>query len=388
MTKNQSNDKIVLAHKIRIYPNSTTRKYLEGCFGYSRYCYNKGLELWNKLYKDGKKPNARKVRDYYKRNIPKEDWEKQYSPNILDNAITNLEHGFNLFYKKITKHPKFKKKGKCKESFTINRKNDSTIRIINNKLYLPKFKYGMRLSEEIRFDGVIKKCTITKRANQYYASFTIELSSQEQSNLFKNTKSNYVGIDANLGHYDISVKKKSRQNFPYKELKVYYEKISYYQKRLSRKKRNSNKYNVLRTKIQRLYLRIFNIQNDWLHKFTTKMIKRFHNICIEDLNIKGMVKNKHLGKYILRSSFYRFKLLLTYKSELHGSNLIIADRFYPSTQRCARCGNIKRNKEKLTLSDRTYVCYKCGFKMDRDKNSSYNLKYYGMKMGKVYYLMT
>lgn len=366
---------MLISQKIRIYPNKSTIEYIKGCFGYYRFIYNNALSIWNEMYENGENPNGRKVRDFYKRNL-KKDWESTYSPNLLDNSIRNLERGFKMFYKKNNRHPKFKSRKNSKNSFTINKKNESTIRIKNNKVYLPKFEYGIKLSEKIRFKGIIKECTVSERANKYFISFIIEV---DEEIFTKNNNKKFVGIDANIGHFNIS-EKNHNYDFPLKELNKYYSKISYYQKILSRKQKESNKYFKTKTKLQNIYYKIYNIQNDWLQKFTTMIVRKYHFICIEDLNINGMLKNKRLSKHIIRSLFYRFRVILEYKSNLYGNELIIADMWYPSTQRCARCGNIKKDNNKMKLSDRVYRCKQCGLTVNRDKNSAYNLKIYAKNM--------
>ncbi|QXN67982.1 IS607 family transposase [Listeria phage LPJP1] len=322
---------MIISQKIRIYPNKTMQLQFKDFFNYSRYSYNVSLNIWNEMYINGNKPNERKVRDEYKRKL-KPEWDN-FPPNIFDNTCKNMAYGWKRFFTSNSGKPKFKNKRKAKSSFTINRKAESTIRIINNRLFLPKFKYGVKMSESIRFNGDIKICTITKRANQYFASFCIDT---DDSMYHSNQNLPTVGIDANIGHFDIS-EENHRFNSPLKNLIPLYKKISLYQKILSRKVNNSNKYNKVKIKLQNIYLKIQNIQDDWLHKFTSYVIKNYHTICIEDLNVKGMLSNRKISKSISRSLFYRFKVQLQYKSILYGNTLIIADRWFPSTQICSCC---------------------------------------------------
>ena len=351
-------------------------KQLEGMFGYSRYSYNATLALWNEIYGNGEKPNERMVRDKYKQTM-KNEWEKEYPPNIFDNACKDMAFGWDMFFKRISRRPKFKSKRKSKESFTINRKNNSTIRIKNGRLFLPKFKYGIRMSENIKYDGIIKLCTISKRANQYYTSLTIDTNEEFYRSLSTLPS---VGIDANIGHFNIS-EDIHGFNTPLNNLTPLYERISYYQKLLSRKVKGSNKYNVVKIKLQKLYLKIQNIQDDWLHKFTSHIIQNYHKICIEDLNVKGMLINRKISKKISRSMFYRFKMFLQYKCNMYGNELVIADRWFPSTQICSCCGHRKEGNDKLKLSDRIYICNNCDEVMDRDYNSACNLKLYAERVG-------
>ena len=369
---------MILSQKIRIYPNKTMCKQFEEFFGYARYSYNMGIALWKEMYEAGEKPNERKVRDKYKRSL-KQDWEASYPPNIFDNSITHLAGGYKRFFNRMGNKPKFKSKRKAKKSFTINRKDPSTIRIKNGRLFLPKFKYGVKMVENIRFEGCIKLATVTKRADQYYVTLSIEL--DDDSYLYRS--GDYlptVGIDANIGHFNISENDHNFQT-PLASLVPLYEKIAYYQRRMSRKIHGSNKYNAMKTKLQKLYLKIQNIQDDWLYKFTTHIVQNYHKICIEDLNVKGMLSNRRIARSISRSLFYRFRVQLQYKCEMYGNELIIADRWFASTQLCSMCGFRKEGEDKLKLSDRIYHCNNCGESLDRDYNSACNLKLYAERVG-------
>jgi putative transposase len=374
---------LILTQKIRIKPNKTTIKLLNQYFGYSRYIFNQGLDLWNKNYKENLKPNGRKIRDELK-SLKKEndyEWEKALSPQILDTSVEDLEHSFKMFFKGINKYPKFKSKRKSKKSCRFYRKNDSTIRIKKDKLFLSKFPYGIKLTESIKIKGIIKTCTIsTTAADKYFASFSIELNEEEENSLFKNEKDNFCGID--LGIKEFAVIGNENNEFThvksfYNELKPYYEKIKRYSRLMSKKQYNSNKYIALKTKIQNTYLRIKNKQNDFLNKLTTQIIKDYKTICIENLNTRFMIKNRKLSERASKSLFYNFRVKLEYKSKLYGNNLILADRFFPSTQKCSSCGNIKTKKDKLGLKDRVYICEECGCIVDRDENAAINLLDYG-----------
>lgn len=377
---------MILTHKMRIYPSSNDCKYIESVFGYARYCYNKGLATWQSLYKNNtKRINGKMIRNILKSD--KQEWENKYCPSVLDSAIEDLEHAFNNFFNKNMKNhkqPKFKKKDNNKNSFRYYRKNDSSIRIKGNRLYMSKFKNGIKLSEKIRFEGVIKTCTISRKADKYFASFSIEVDDNNLPKL-KKCKSviEYAGIDLGIKTfaivgYEVNNQRKYKSfKGKTKKLKKLYTKISYYQKRLSKKIKGSNNYNVMKTKLRRLYLRINNIENDYLHKLTNKLLKKFNVITIEDLNVSGMIKNKKLSKSIQKSLFRKFRTFLVYKSKIYNKRIIIADRMFPSTQTCSCCGFVKTKNLKLNLSNRIYVCNNCGFKEDRDNNASYNLKLYG-----------
>ena len=364
--------KTILTHKIHIKPNKTICKLLDNYFGYSRHIYNRGLALWNDEYLKGNKPNGRKIRDIIKSN-PLE-WYS-LSPQVLDTSIEDLDKAFKMFYRKIAKYPKFKSKRNEKKSCRFCRKNDSSIRIKGNKLYLSKFPYGIKMMELPRFNGTIKTCTISKKADRYYASLTIELSNE----LVKTNSKDYCGIDLGLKTFVVlsdNIDDTYESNYPSK-IKAYYAKRDMLNKKLSKKVKGSNRFNVMKTKLQRTYVRIHDLQQDYLQKLTTWIIRKYGIITIEDLNVKGMLKLRKLSGKVYQSLFYHFKVLLQYKSKLYGNKLVIADRWFPSTQLCNCCGQSKYGDAKLKLSDRTYTC-ECGYTNDRDVNASLNLRDYGL----------
>ena len=166
-----------------------------------------------------------------------------------------------------------------------------------------------------------------------------------------------------------------------------YAQIKYYQRLLSRKRKvngkkatQSNQYFKVITKLQRCYKRVTNIQNDLLHKFTTEIYHNYDTVVIEDLDVKAMQMSKK-AKNLHRSLFGKFRYQMEYKADKFGKELIIADRFYPSTQKCSNCGHVKTGDDKITLSGNKkhgtkhneYICYECGFEADRDKNAVLNL---------------
>jgi len=360
---------------MEIKPNNTLKQEFEKYFGYTRYCFNKALDTWKKEYKAGNKPTSRKVRDILKAN--KEEWESEYSPMVHDTAIENLDKAYKMFFKKIGRFPRFKSKRKAKKSFRFQRRNDSTIRIQGNRLYLPRMPYGIKMTETLRFNGVIKEVTISKRANKYFASFVIAM--EDGSLPSRKSTNNYCGIDLGLKTFAIIADNEYFYDEQYpSKLKALYAKKNYLNKKLSKKNKSSNKFNVMKTKLQKVYLDIYNLQRDYLNKLTSWIIKKYDIICIETLNIKGMLKLRTLSGKLYNSLFYIFRKMLEHKSKTHGNKLINADRFFPSTQTCSHCGNVKKSDNKMKLSDRTYYCDKCGTELDRDDNAAINLRQYGL----------
>lgn len=367
---------MIVSQKIRIYPNKTVQEQFKEWFDYRRFNYNRGLRVWNEMYNNGEKPTERRVRDKIKREL-REDWESTLPPNILDNAIADLGSAWNNYFKKISRRPRFKKKKDELQTLTFNRKNDSTIRFKGGKLLLPKIKYPVKMSESMRFDGTVKTCTIVRQNNLYFASMNIEV---DNDYFHRSCPDGTVGVDLNIGHFDIS-ESSHRFDFPKEKLKFHYNRVKIYQRLLSKKKRNSNKKEVVKAKLLREYYRISCIRRDWLQKFTTYLIDNYQTICIEDLNVKGMLKNKYLSRHISGSMFRSFRDIMEYKCNIYGNTLVIADKWFPSTQTCSNCGNVKKGDKKLKLSDRKYHCDCCNKIIDRDFNSACNLKIYAEGVG-------
>ena len=192
-----------------------------------------------------------------------------------------------------------------------------------------------------------------------------------------------TAVDANVDHFDTT---DGRVTLKPELLNPLYDRVNHYQRVLSRKRCknpkaiHSKSYQVTRTKLQRTYERITNIQTDLLHKFTTDLYQQYDTIVIEDLDVKKMQMSKR-AKNLHRSLFGKFRRMMEYKARKFGKTLIIADRFYPSTQRCSACGFIKTGEDKITLfgnqkhgtRHNEYICYHCGYKDDRDHNAVLNL---------------
>ena len=402
--------------QVRLYPNKTMQTILDSLCDYRRYCWNQGLELWNTLYEarliglpvelrakikasltdktiefSGEEqalralfpaPAERKVRDELV--AQKADWQTTFSSRVLQLAIKDLAVAWNLFFNnpKTANKPGFQSRKKPKQGF----KTDSA-RIKNGRLVLEQPRAYKGEWSSIRFkgaaipDGSLKLCAITRTKGKYIATITMGVETVELPKTGKKT-----AVDANVDHFDTT---EGRTSLKPESLDPLYERVRTYQRQLARKRkvnknyRNSKGYQATRAKLQETYERIRNIQNDLLHKFTTDLYREFDTVVIEDLDVKGMQMKKK-AKNLHRSLFGRFRQFMEYKAEKFGKTFILADRFYPSTQRCSRCGHIKTGDEKITLSGNAkhgtkhheYVCYECGYEDDRDHNAVLNLLAY------------
>ena len=379
---------MIRVQKVRLYPNQTMKKVLDDLCDYRRYCWNKGLALWNDMHDaslilNDKKlsPSERKVRDELVAN--KEDWQYQLSARCLQLAISDLGKAWSSFFNKTMPDwgkPKFKSKKDARQGFKTDR-----AKIINGKLRLDK-PHGVKTWYDIKFkgaknlDGELKVVSIYRENGKYWASLPFDVEIDKKGKTGKKT-----AIDVNVGHFNYT---DGQINTLPANLSKLYERIKFYQRQLARKRvvngknaTKSNNYVKTRAKLQRDYRKVANIQHDIIHKFTTKLVSDYDKIVIEDLDVKKMQMTHVASKGLQRSLFGLFRQILTYKVNWYGKELIIADRYYPSTQRCSNCGNVKIGEDKVGLDGNKkhktkhneYICYECGFEIDRDENAVKNL---------------
>ena len=376
------------ARKIELRLNEEQKKIFDRAFGYSRYIYNKALDEWKRMYEAWKednsqtRPNNRNVRDNLKAS--KEDWEKDQLNMILETSVEDLAKAFNMMWKGCSKYPKYKSRRNQKDSCRFYRKNKYSLQIKgekSNKLKLAGISSLIHMKEHLQLkEGyTIQEVTISRKANRYYAGILTRYA-QDIKKSSKNDS--YVGID--LGVKDFAIINDNKGLYKrYKSLNSkiipLHNRIDIYDKILSRKCYGSNNYEKARTKLNRTYERINNIKKDFLHKLSTHITNKYKYICIEDLKVSNMIRNKNLSKYISQQGWREFRTMLEYKAERNDCKIIVADRWFPSSQICSCCGNVLQGNEKIKLSQRVYHCHECGNKIDRDYNAAVNLKLYGMR---------
>lgn len=373
---------IVRTDKVRLYPNAKMKIVLDELCDYRRFCWNKALETWNDMYQismifDNKtlRPNHYKVRNAL--IATKEDWQYTLSSRVLQQAVADLAKAWDNFFSKVQPgygKPKFKSKRAPCQGFKTDR-----ARIVDGKLRLDKPHKTPHEWSDIKIrglqtvDGDLRIASIYRKNNRYYAALVFKTSCQTKS------KSNLkTAVDCNVGHFDYSDGKVSI--LP-PRLNRHYAKIKHYQRQLSRKVKTSHNYAKTRTKLQREYVKVSAIQHDLMQKFTTHLVKTFGTIVIEDLDVRRMQMSHIASKGLHRSLFGYFRQALTYKCDWYGNTLIVADRLYPSTQRCSACGFVKTGDDKITLTGNAkhntkhheYICYECGYCDDRDMNAVKNL---------------
>ena len=375
---------MIKGYKIQIYPNKEQKKLIEKHIGACRFIWNYMLNLQNENYKAGNKYISRfdMIRSLTPLKKQKEyQWLKEISATSINNICTDLDKDFKGFFKKEHKYPNFKSKKKSKKSYPVCEsrfyfKDSKHIQI--QKLGVVKCKTDFKIPiGKRKFSNV----RLSKELNKYFISFGLECENQVQ-------QLNDYSMGVDLGVKDLAVVSYGDNSLVFhninksSKMKKLNRELKHLQRNISRKyeaNRQENKYvktnNIMKEeeKLRKIYKKISDIRNNYIHQTTHKLIELLpKRVVMEKLNILGMMKNKHLAKAIGEQNFYKFIEYMKYKCEWNGIEFIQVDRFYPSSKKCSCCGNIKKD---LKLSDRVYVC-KCGLNINRDLNAAINLKNY------------
>ncbi|MDM0965160.1 transposase [Clostridium perfringens] len=389
--------KLKRAYKVEINPTDEQKSKIHQTIGVSRFVYNFYIAHNKEVYeKEGKFVSgmdfSKWLNNEYIHKNQDMKWIKEVSSKATKQAIMNGDKAFRDFFKKAKGFPKFKKKKNqdVKAYFPKNNKTDWTIE--RHRVKIPTLGW-VRLKEfgYIPTNSIVKSGTVSQKADRYYVSILVEETDIKISNSnigIKIFNHNNEGIGIDLGIKDFAICsngnkfKNINKTSTFKKIE---KKLKREQRKLSRKYkdlkiRNKNikegratGQNIQKqvVKVQKLHQRLRNIRTDYINKTVFSIIKQKPSyIIIEDLNVKGMMKNKHLSKAIASQKFFEFKTKLTVKCKENHIELRIVDRFYPSSKTCSSCGKVKRD---LKLSDRIYKC-DCGFTIDRDLNASINLK--------------
>ncbi|NEO80277.1 transposase [Moorena sp. SIO4G3] len=330
--------------------------------GFSRWVYNWGLAMWKDAYNEGLNPNIKTLKRLFTNHVkPEYPWMRELSSKVYQYAFINLAEAFKRFFKGWGKYPRFKCKGR-NDRFTIDN-SGRPIRLGGLIHNLPFLKQ-VRTFEPLP-DCLTKKVTIYKKAGEWYISLSIEKT-------FEATLKERERVGVDFGIKTLAV---LSSGVEFKGLKPYrnaQRKLSRVQRKLSKKVRGSQNYSKTQLEVQKLHRRVADMRKDYLHKMTTYIAKNHSVVVIEDLNVSGMMANHKLAKVIGDLGLYEARRQLQYKCERYGAKLVVADRFFPSSQLCSSCGN----KQPMPLSERIYECGCCGNKIDRDWNASMNLESY------------
>lgn len=355
-------------YKFRLEPTEDQKILLNKHFGSVRFVYNYFLNQRKEEYLNNKKSLNYYDQSKYLTDIKKNEktsWLKEINSQTLQYSLNCLDIAYQGFFNKRTKFPNFKSK-RSKNSFTV----PQNVGVKGVKLVIPKFQEGIQMIMERKVTGTIKKATLSRTPTGKY--FVSILSEKEYTPV--PTTGKKVGIDLGLKDFLVlsTGSKVKRGRF----LKQLEHQLKLNQKHLSRKTKDSKRRERQRLKVARIHEKIANSRMDLIHKTSLDLVKNFDVIYLEDLNIKGMVKNHKLAKSISDVSWGKFIEVLTYKANWNDKEVIHIDRFFPSSKTCNGCGWINNS---LTLNDRSWKC-KCGLEVDRDINAAKNILNEGLRL--------
>ena len=351
------------SYKFRLLPTEEQRVLIEKHFGCVRFVYNHFLAERQKAHTAEKRNLHNSMCSKMLTSLKQEnEWLQEVTGMSLVCSLANLDTAYTKFFKKKAMFPKFKKKGQGDSFYTyqcIHLRPD-------NHIQLAKFgKKGIRFIQHRDIKGKIVNVTVSKSATgKYYASICCEL--PKEAALPKTGKS--IGID--LGIKDFAISSDGQRFTNPKFQKQYAKKLKQKQKALSRKTKGSNRRQKAKLDVAKVFEKITNSRQDMQHKVSSRLVKDYDLIALENLNVKGMVKNKHLSAAVSDAAWSSFVSKLKYKAEWAGKEVVVIDRFYPSTKTCHVCDHIN---EELTLKDRQWTCPKCETKHDRDVNAAKNI---------------
>lgn len=359
----------MIAHKIALDPNNVQATYFARASGTARFAYNWALAEWQRQYEackvDSSLPKPSQMALRRQLNSIKGEkfpWMLEVTKNAPQMAIIQLGAAFKNFFAGRAKPPKFRKKG-INDRFSLT--NDQ-FSIDGSSIRIPNLGW-VRMRETLRFTGKIMSATVSRVADRWFVSLTVD--TPDDSHRPKAKNQGVVGVD--LGVSALATLSTGENITGPKAHKALLSRLQRLSRNLSRKVKGSENRKKAKIKLSRLHARIGNIRKDALHQLTTDLTCRFHTIGIEDLNVRGLVKNRHLSRAVSDMGFFEFRRQLAYKAAQRGGTIVVADRWYPSSKTCSGCGH---KLETLPLAVREWACPACGSVHDRDVNAAINLK--------------
>jgi putative transposase len=359
---------MILSHKIQLDPTVKQRIALAKACGCARFAYNWGLAEWKKQYENGEKPNANSIKIKFN-EIKKEKypWIYESPKDANQQAFTNLGNAFKRFFKKQGKYPKFKKRG-VHDSFYVSNDKFST----NGFTAKLPLIGEVRMFEKLRFKGKIQSGVVSRIADKWFLSISVDVGDKKKRPTGKRNK--IIGVD--VGIKDFAVTSRGEKFEGPKALRNNLKKLRRESKSLLRKQKGSNRSFKAKLRLSKTHYRIKCLRNDFINKLTTKLCRENQAIVIEDLAVSNMLKNRRLSRAISDCGWGELKRQLDYKSKIWNTEILVADRFYPSSKVCSQCGVVK---DSLSLSERVFHCPECGLTIDRDVNAAKNLCTLGLR---------
>ena len=371
------------AVKIRLYPNKEQATMINKLLGCYRVVYNQCLARKIKSYEETKtSENLSTLGHFVHYELLKDDnfiWLREQNTKVLKQAVKDMLSAYKNFFERHTGYPKFKSKHDNNQSCrfelgAISKRNDYTtyhlsLANIRNVKFRCNEKYAQYLQ---KYKSNIKQATLSKLpCGEYYLSILVDgglTHKVKESNAA-------VGIDLGVKDFVITSDGEVFDNLHFKKSET--KKIKRLQRKLSKKQKGSNNRNKVRIKLAKVYKKINDRKQYYLHAISNSLIDENQVICMEDLNVKGMVKNHNLAESICEMNFGEFRRMLEYKANWYNRKIVLVDRFYPSSKTCHNCGCINKD---LKLSDRQWICPVCGEIIERDYNAALNILDEGLRI--------
>ena len=361
----------ILGQRIRLNLNDVQETRMERCVGAARFIFNLGLARWQEVYKAGGKPNWRTINaEVNARKSGDLAWLREIPWAVPNNALQDLNIAFSNFFRRVKSgdrkvgYPRFKSKKRDKPAFAIEGR---AIIFDGKRVKLPKFGW-VRTRQELRFPGKILSARFTKHAGHWYVSVQVEV---ESSWVYPHRCETQAVVGVDLGVKDLAVLSDGTRVPAPRILRRLEAKLRMLNKRLSRRLRGGKNWFKTKTQLGKLHERMANIRKDVTHNLTARLVRDFRWIGIEDLNVKGMAANSHLVKSVMDAAMAEVGRQLSYKAPLAGSEVVVADRWFPSSKTCSDCRVVFTG---LKLGIKSWVCESCGSVHDRDGNASINLR--------------
>lgn len=357
--------------KFRIYPNKRQKALINQTLGCCRLVFNKGLAMRNEAFANGEKANYGQTSAMLTNLKKQEEYSflKEVDSIALQQSLRDLDRAFKNFFEKRSRHPQFKSKHNHHQSYRTINQGDN-IRIVDKHIKLPKLGFvKVRQSMEV---GHINNATVERTpTDKYFVVLNVDFVPETRPN-----EGGVIGIDVGIKEFYSDSNGNTVDNPKY--LKKSQRKLIREQRRLSRKQKGSNNRNKQRKRLALVHEKITNQRTDFLQKQSTILVRENQTICIEDLNVKGMIRNHKLAKSIASVSWSKFFTMLEYKALWYGNEIIRVPTMFPSSQTCSCCGF--KNLSVKNLSIRNWECPECHTKHDRDTNASINILNKGLSI--------
>ena len=364
-------------HRVQLLPNNKQKSIFKQWAGTHRWAYNYGLEKKIKAYEEtGKSPGAYQLMKEVVKLKQTEEyaWLRDVAKSVPRMALMQLEKAYDNFFRRCKNgdaqkgFPRFK--SRRRDSIKVFHLETDAVRVEGKQVRLPRIGW-VRMTKPLRFEGrLIGTVAISERAGKWYVSFNVETEHDPTDN-----QGGAVGID--LGIKTLATLSDGTAYENPKALRHYQKLLARAQRQLARRQKGSKRRERAKLRVQKLQKRVADIRANAIHQATTEIVQRYDSVAMEDLNVKGMVRNHCLAGAVSDASFGEFKRQMQYKLGWEGGKLVLVDRWFPSSKLCSECGCVNGG---LTLADREWTCPDCGAVHDRDHNAAVNILVKGLQM--------